>query len=59
LEKGKQMFSDNIGFNPFDKDNNVHANGYAQNRQRFLPFWLYKSDKCRKFAQEVNYFLSL
>ena len=30
------MFSDNIGFNPFDKDNNVHANGYAQNRQRFL-----------------------
>jgi hypothetical protein len=36
LEKGKQMFSDNIGFNPFDKDNNVHANGYAQNRQRFL-----------------------
>jgi len=30
------MFSDNIGFNPFDKDNNVHANGHAQNRQRFL-----------------------
>ena len=36
MEKGKQMFSDNIGFNPFDKDNNVHANGNAQNRQRFL-----------------------
>jgi len=36
VEKGKQMFSDNIGFNPFDKDNNVHANGNAQNRQRFL-----------------------
>jgi hypothetical protein len=35
-KKGKQMFSDNIGFNPFDKDNNVHANGNAQNRQRFL-----------------------
>ena len=30
------MFSDNIGFNPFDKGNNVHANGNAQNRQKFL-----------------------
>ena len=30
------MFSDNLGFNPFDKNNNVHANGNAQNRQRFL-----------------------
>jgi hypothetical protein len=30
------MFSDNIGFNPFDKHNSVHANGYAQDRQRFL-----------------------
>lgn len=30
------MFSDNIGFNPFDKNNSVHAGGYAQNRQRFL-----------------------
>lgn len=30
------MFSDNIGFNPFDKNNNVHANGNTQNRQRFL-----------------------
>lgn len=30
------MFSDNLGFNPFDKNNNVYAGGYAQNRQRFL-----------------------
>jgi len=30
------MFSDTLAFNPFDKNNNVHANGYAQNRQRFL-----------------------
>jgi len=30
------MFSDNIGFNPFDKNNNVHAGGNAHNRGRFL-----------------------
>jgi hypothetical protein len=30
------MFSDNLGFNPFDKNNNVHAGGHAQNRVRFL-----------------------
>jgi hypothetical protein len=30
------MFSDNLGFNPFDKNNNVHANGYAHARQKFL-----------------------
>ena len=30
------MFSDNIGFNPFDKNNNVNAGGNAHNRGRFL-----------------------
>jgi hypothetical protein len=30
------MFSDDLGFNPFDKNNNAHAGGNAQNRQRFL-----------------------
>jgi hypothetical protein len=30
------MFNDDIGFNPFDKNNNAHAGGNAQNRQRFL-----------------------
>ena len=30
------MFSDNIGFNPFDKNNNAHANGYAAEQHRFL-----------------------
>jgi hypothetical protein len=30
------MFSDNLGFNPFDKNNNVYANRYASDRQRFL-----------------------
>lgn len=29
-------FSDTLSFNPFDKTNNVHANGYAQERFRFL-----------------------
>lgn len=30
------MFSDNLGFNPFDKKNNVYANGCASDRERFL-----------------------
>jgi hypothetical protein len=30
------MFSDNLGFNPFDKNNNVYANKYATDRHRFL-----------------------
>ncbi len=30
------MFNDNLGFNPFSNDNNVHANRYAAERQRFL-----------------------
>jgi hypothetical protein len=30
------MFSDNLGFNPFDKNNNLYAGGYAQDRHRFL-----------------------
>jgi hypothetical protein len=30
------MFSDNLGFNPFDKSNNVHANGYASKTVKFL-----------------------
>jgi hypothetical protein len=30
------MFSDDLGFNPFDKNNNVHAVRNVQNRQRFL-----------------------
>lgn len=30
------MFSDNLGFNPFDKKNNVYANGCASERERFL-----------------------
>jgi len=29
-------FNDPLSFNPFDKTNNVHANGYAQERFRFL-----------------------
>lgn len=29
-------FSDALSFNPFDKDNNVFANGYASERCRFL-----------------------
>jgi hypothetical protein len=30
------MFNDNIGFNPFDKNNSVNANGYASKRVKFL-----------------------
>ncbi len=30
------MFSDDLGFNPFDKKNNVYANGCASERERFL-----------------------
>jgi len=30
------MFSDDLGFNPFDKNNNVNASGNAHNRGRFL-----------------------
>jgi hypothetical protein len=30
------MFSDSLGFNPFDKNNNVHANGHASNMVKFL-----------------------
>ena len=29
-------FSDTLSFNPFDKTNNAHANGYASERCRFL-----------------------
>jgi hypothetical protein len=34
--KGKNMFNDNLGFNPFDKNNNVYANKYAHERSAFL-----------------------
>jgi len=34
--RNTKMFSDNIGFNPFDKNNNAHANGYAAEQHRFL-----------------------
>jgi hypothetical protein len=34
--RNTKMFSDNIGFNPFDKNNNPHANGYAAEQHRFL-----------------------
>ena len=30
------MFSDNLGFNPFDKNNNVYANGCSIERMKFL-----------------------
>jgi len=30
------MFNDNLGFNPFDKNNNVYANKYAHERSAFL-----------------------
>ena len=30
------MFDNNLGFNPFDKNINPHANGYASERHRFL-----------------------
>ena len=30
------MFNDNLGFNPFSNDNNVHANNHATERYRFL-----------------------
>jgi hypothetical protein len=30
------MFNGDLGFNPFDKANNVFANGFVQNRQKFL-----------------------
>lgn len=30
------MFSDKLGFNPFDKNNNAYAGGYAGERHRFL-----------------------
>ena len=30
------MFNDNLGFNPFSNDNNVHTNSYASERYRFL-----------------------
>jgi hypothetical protein len=30
------MFNDNLGFNPFSNDNNVHANRNAADRKRFL-----------------------
>ena len=30
------MFNDSLNFNPFSKDNNVHAGGYSGARQQFL-----------------------
>ena len=30
------MFSDNLGFNPFDKSNRVSSNGYASKQKNFL-----------------------
>jgi hypothetical protein len=34
--RNTKMFSDNLGFNPFDKNNNAYANGYAAEQHRFL-----------------------
>lgn len=36
LGKVNLMFSDNLGFNPFDKSNRVSSNGYASKQKNFL-----------------------
>lgn len=35
-KRKRNMFSDNLGFNPFSNDNNVFTNGYVSERNRFL-----------------------